>query len=213
MYTMDVQEYNEKVMNGYFKKIYPVIASQIVDKTHVTQGECIDLGGGPGMLGISMAKITNLHITVYDLLKECVDLVSENSSKNGVSNRVDALQGMAECMDCFKDNSIDLVISRGSIFFWENVEKGISEVYRVLKPDGWAYIGGGFGSVELKNEIMEKRNSDPGFKMKDRMREHASECFEDVLTELKIDGYVDKSEAGTWIIFQKKNEVGYECKN
>ncbi|NTV46024.1 MAG: class I SAM-dependent methyltransferase, partial [Chlorobiales bacterium] len=135
MYTMNAVEFNDKIMKGHFKKIYPVIAEQIVARTGITSGKCIDLGGGPGMLGISLAKITNLNVTIYDLMPECVELADQNSMDNGVQDKVFALQGKAEEMP-FDDNAIDLVVSRGSIFFWDDQEKGLSEVWRVLRPGG-----------------------------------------------------------------------------
>ncbi|MBC7343666.1 MAG: methyltransferase domain-containing protein, partial [Clostridia bacterium] len=36
--------------------------------------------------------------------------------------------------------------------FWENLEKAFKEIHRVLAPGGIAYIGGGFGTSELKKE-------------------------------------------------------------
>ena len=206
MYKMNAVEYNEKVMNDHFRKIYPVIASQIVEYTGISSGHCIDLGGGPGMLGISLAKITNMKVTVYDLLPECVELVPENSMANGVANRVKAIQGVAEDMK-FADNSIDLVVSRGSIFFWEDQKKGLAEVFRVLRPGGWAYIGGGFGSKKLLDEINKlKEEEDPEWakKKRERMEKNPPGHFQKILDELGIEGMVDNSEAGRWIIFQKK---------
>ena len=43
---------------------------------------------------------------------------------------------------------MDLVVSRGSIWFWDNPGKALKEIYRILKPGGKAYIGGGKGSPE-----------------------------------------------------------------
>ena len=204
MYTMNAIEFNEKIMKGHFKKIYPVIARQIVQVTGITKGLCIDLGGGPGMLGISLAKITELKVIVYDLLEDCVKLVPLNSKENKVENRVNAIQGRAEDMT-FPTNSVDLVVSRGSIFFWEDQQKGISEVYRILKPGGWAYIGGGFGTVGLMQEIDEMKQDEPEWieKRKKRLGQNSSNHLKIILENLGIPGKVDTSEAGTWIIFQK----------
>ncbi len=205
MYQMDAVDFNENVMKGTFKKIYPVIASQIVECTGITSGHCIDLGGGPGMLGISLAKITELKVTVYDLMEDCVKLVPQNSIDNGVSDKVNAIQGMAEDMK-FDDNTIDLVVSRGSIFFWEDQLKGLSEVYRILKPGGWAYIGGGFGTKELSDEINKlKQKEDPKWmeKRKHRFTKNNPEHFTKILNELGIEATMESSEAGNWIIFQK----------
>jgi ubiquinone/menaquinone biosynthesis C-methylase UbiE len=204
MYSMNAKEYNEVIMKGLFQKIYPVIAAQVVERTNVRQGYCIDLGGGPGMLGICLAAQTDLYVTVYDLMPECVDLVAANSLSKGVQDRVDALQGMAEQMP-FDTGIVDLIVSRGSVFFWEDQPKGLSEVYRVLKPGGWAYIGGGFGTVELLREIQSNRQKDPEWETRreERMKKNPPEHFERMLNALAIEGVVEWTEAGTWIIFQK----------
>jgi ubiquinone/menaquinone biosynthesis C-methylase UbiE len=55
-----------------------------------------------------------------------------------------AVVGKAENLP-LPDRSVDLVVSRGSIFFWDDPAKGIAEVYRVLRPGGEAMIGGGRG--------------------------------------------------------------------
>jgi len=208
MYTMNATEYNERVMKGHFKKIYPVIARQIVERTGITNGHCIDLGGGPGMLAISLAKITDLDVTVYDLMAECVELAIENSREHDVGERVAALQGAAEEMP-FDDNSADLVVSRGSIFFWEDQQKGLSEVYRVLRPGGWAYIGGGFGTIELLLEVQAQRASDPKWdrERKERFAKNPPGHFENILLALGIDGVVERGDAGMWIIFRKSTTL------
>ncbi len=204
MYTMNAVEFNEKIMKGHFRKIYPVIARQMVERTGITKGECIDLGGGPGMLAVCIAKITLMHVTVVDLMPECVELAIENSLEEGVRHRVDAVQGVAEQL-AFADASIDLVVSRGSIFFWEDQQQGLAEVFRVLRPGGWAYIGGGFGTVELLREIDELKADDLEWqrKRKARMAQNPPEHFRAMLDRLGIEGVVEHQEAGTWIIFRK----------
>ena len=46
---------------------------------------------------------------------------------------------------------------------WDDLRQGLSEVYRVLKPRGTAYIGRGFSTdlpVEVAREIRNKQNKD-----------------------------------------------------
>ena len=207
-YTMNAAEFNEKIMKGHFKKIYPVIAAQIVERTDVRSGHCIDLGGGPGMLGVCIAKITALRVTVVDLMPECVELARENSAEAGVADRVDAVQGVAEALP-FEDGAVDLVVSRGSIFFWQDQARGLAEAYRVLRPGGWAWIGGGFGTAELLREIEAAKADEPEWnrKRKERMTQNPPEHFHAMLQRLGIDGVVEHQEAGTWIIFQKPSKA------
>lgn len=208
MYTFNAAEFNEKVMKGHFKKIYPVIARQILERTGMTSGRCIDLGGGPGMLAVELAKASALDVTVCDVTLECVALAKENSREHGVHERVSAVQGAAEKLP-FEDNSADLVVSRGSIFFWEDQEKGLAEVYRVLRPDGWAYIGGGFGTAELLQEILAEKADDPQWNVqrKERLEKNPPAHFEALLLKLGIAGMVERGDAGMWIIFRKSTSV------
>jgi len=205
---MDAKEFNDKIMNGHFRKIYPVIARQIVDRTGISEGCCVDLGGGPGLLGISLAKITRLQVTVYDLMPECVALALQNSVEHGVDDQVTAQQGIAECMP-FDENSLDLVVSRGSIFFWENQMQGLAEVYRVLKPGGWAYLGGGFGTSELLREIelLMADEADWNRKRQERMVKNPPEQFESMLRQLGIEGRVEQDDAGMWVVFCKQKSA------
>jgi len=49
------------------------------------------------------------------------------------------------------------------MFFWEDLAQAYKKIHRVLIPRGMAYIGGGFGSKELKEKIwqeMIRRNPD-----------------------------------------------------
>ena len=44
------------------------------------------------------------------------------------------------------EETFDLVVSRGSYHFWNDLPAAFREIFRVLKPGGIAYIGGGYGS-------------------------------------------------------------------
>ena len=63
----------------------------------------------------------------------------------GLADRLLAIVGVAERLP-LPDNSVDLLVSRGSIFFWDDPVQGLEEVQRVLRVGGKAYIGGGAGS-------------------------------------------------------------------
>jgi len=47
--------------------VYPVLARQIVDDYGITTGICLDIGTGPGYLGLEIAKITKVIVYLADI--------------------------------------------------------------------------------------------------------------------------------------------------
>lgn len=208
MFTMNAKEYHYKIMNGLFRDIYPVIAGQALARTGVTSSLCIDLGGGPGMLGICIAQCSDLRVVIVDPLADCLALAKENIARHGLSGRVTIRRGAAEALPV-GDGEAALVVSLGSIYFWEDQGKGLHEVFRALKPGGWAYIGGGFGNQALRDRIFAEKANDPEWKagMSERGRKNPPGHFSALLTETGIPGEVRSDDSGTWIVFRKPEQT------
>ncbi|MEE9964901.1 MAG: class I SAM-dependent methyltransferase [Propionicimonas sp.] len=204
MSPFDAAHFNEKMMKGVFAKIYPVIAEDLLDRCGIRSGLCLDLGGGPGMLAVRLAEISDLQVIVVDPVAECIELAEENAAEHGQCGQVTAQLGHAEKLD-FADNSVDLVVSRGSVYFWDDQAAGLREIYRVLRPGGWAFIGGGFGNAELRDEILATMADDPQWQSgrKERAEKFPPSYFENLLAQVGIDGQVDISDKGSWTTFTK----------
>jgi ubiquinone/menaquinone biosynthesis C-methylase UbiE len=204
MFAMNARQYNERTMKGLFRKIYPVIAEQAVACTGIREGLCVDLGGGPGMLGICVAGASDMQVVIVDPLPECIELARENIAERGLDHRVSAQGGQAESLS-FADGAVDLVVSRGSIYFWHDQRRGLREVFRVLRSGGWAYIGGGFGNKALRDEILAEKASDEQWNRQrsERGNKHPPGHFRALLAELGIDGEIIDDDSGMWIVFRK----------
>ncbi len=129
-----------------FAPVYPALARQIVQDYGITKGICVDMGGGCGSLAMALAKVTAVKVYVLDIDPNAVRLCGVLVDEAGLTGRVIPVEGDAQNMP-FRDCFADLVISRGSIFFWPDQLAGLREAYRVLKPGGVAYIGGGFSRL------------------------------------------------------------------
>jgi len=122
--------------------VYPLIAQQILDDYGIREGVCLDIGSGPGYLGIELAKITRLEMRFVDTEPEVLEKAKENAA--GLDNILEFTQADV-CNLPFEDRFADLIISRGSLWFWEDQVKGLQEIYRVLKDGAVAFVGGGLG--------------------------------------------------------------------
>lgn len=124
---------------------YPYVVEDILTFCMPEKGFWIDLGAGKGQLTIPLIEATSNPVVMLDPNVEAMTKGLEIAREKGLGDRLFAIVGVAEEMP-LPDNSVDLVASRGSIFFWTDPAKGLKEVYRVLRPGGKAYIGGGAGS-------------------------------------------------------------------
>ncbi len=197
----------DKIAKNIFAPIYPVIADNIIKETGITSGICLELGSGPGYLGLELAKLVpDFELILFDQSEDMLRIAEANSDSMLLADRVKTQQGNAEELP-YDDNSIDLVVSRGSIFFWEDQIMALNEAYRVLTPGGCAYIGGGFGNEELLAQITQKmleQNPEWENDRKCRVGEEGYNHFIHLMKKTKIHDYeISRKQAGLWIIFKK----------
>jgi len=125
--------------------VYAPLAQQIVTQFQLEEKEGIgiDIGSGPGTLVIELCKRTRLHWINADINPHFFAHFLKSIEEAGLSGRVSAVFGDAQALP-FRDDYADVIVSRGSLQFWENRRLAFSEIYRVLRPGGVAFIGRGF---------------------------------------------------------------------
>lgn len=131
---------------------YPYVVEDILKYCQPDKGVWVDLGAGKGQVAIPLIEASGNPVVMLDPNIESMTKGLELARQKGLGDRLIAIAGVAEEMP-FPDNSVDLVVSRGSIFFWSDPVKGLQEVYRVLRPGGKAMIGGGAGSGYPKEAV------------------------------------------------------------
>lgn len=198
----------DDIAKTVFAPIYPVIAQQVIRFYGSTTGNCIDLGSGPGALSVCLAKISKLAVYAVDKSVHSFAIADRNIREQGLAERVTPVQSDI-CNMPFDNNFADLMVSRGSIFFWENLVSAFNEIYRVMKPGGITYIGGGFGSAELKKSIFKQMaQKNDKFEEMSKKRQHPENIMR-IKTALKHSHAkhyeITQSEVGFWIHIKKED--------
>ncbi len=113
------------------------IETDFIIKSGISQGLALEIGPGPGYLGLEWLKKTrNTCLEGLEISNNMIEVAKKNAKEYGFgSGRVKYITGNAMEMP-FPSSSFDAVFSGGSLHEWEEPWRILSEIYRVLKSGG-----------------------------------------------------------------------------
>ncbi len=95
----------------------------------------LDIATGTGDLAILLSKTKAEKIIGLDISAGMLEVGKKKIVQKKLDNRIEMILGDSENLP-FEDNSIDAITVAFGIRNFENLEKGLSEIVRVLKPNG-----------------------------------------------------------------------------
>ena len=97
----------------------------------------MDVATGTGDLAIAMAKrVDRTQILGVDLSEEMLAVARRKVEKQGLEERIMLAKGDAENLDMVTSESIGAATVAFGVRNFENIERGLKEIYRTLKPGG-----------------------------------------------------------------------------
>ena len=99
----------------------------------------LDIATGTGDFAVSAAKYTDAKITGIDISQGMLNVGIEKVRKKNLNNRISLQLADSESLP-FNDNTFDAIIAGFGVRNFENLNKGLSEMKRVLKKDGIVVI-------------------------------------------------------------------------
>ncbi len=108
-----------------------VVALVLKRKAH----NVLDIATGTGDLAIQFAEKGVESVTGLDLSNGMLEIGRRKIAQKGLNNRVEMIQGDSENLP-FEENIYDAVTVAFGVRNFEDLEKGLSEIYRVLKKGG-----------------------------------------------------------------------------
>lgn len=125
-------ELNRVISLGIDMKWRKKVVKVVSDKNPKT---ILDIATGTGDLVIMMANSSAEKIIGLDLSAGMLEVGKEKIKQKNLSDKIDMIQADSENIP-FEDNYFDAITVSFGIRNFENLEKGLSEIYRVLKPGG-----------------------------------------------------------------------------
>lgn len=96
----------------------------------------LDVATGTGDVAILTQKILHpTKITGIDISEGMLEIGRKKIEKLGLQNEIELLKGDSETLG-FPDNSFDAITVAFGVRNFQNLEKGLAEMLRVLKPGG-----------------------------------------------------------------------------
>jgi SAM-dependent methyltransferase len=97
----------------------------------------LEIGCGPGLLSIRLARTHRIAVTGLDLDPAMIDRARANLDRgtNRAAPRPTFVVGDVAALP-FADRSFDLVVSTFSMHHWTDRSAGLAEIARVLRPGG-----------------------------------------------------------------------------
>jgi SAM-dependent methyltransferase len=194
------------VARTIFAPIYPPVAAKAIEVCGAAGDVCIEAGSGPAYLAIEMARLTRMKVYAVDIAVQMYPIAWRNVETAGMVGRVTPVVGDVKHMP-LPDNFADLCVSRGSMFAWGDYRAAFTEILRVLKPGGQAYIGLGLGPTPLREKIGEQMRQRDKAKGRDNRPPFKKMDDRAIIDGVRLAGITDyratRDESGYWLYFKK----------
>lgn len=99
----------------------------------------LDIATGTGDFAIAATKIEGARVVGIDISEGMLKIAREKIKKKGLDNRITVHKADSENM-FFDDQTFDAAIVGFGVRNFENLRKGLSEIFRVLKPGAVFYV-------------------------------------------------------------------------
>jgi SAM-dependent methyltransferase len=96
--------------------------------------DVLEVGPGPGVL-LGMLARTARHVTAVEPSREMRALVIRAHARAIADGRLDVRAGDAGATG-LPESAVDLVVSVNTVAIWPDLDAGVAELRRVLRPDG-----------------------------------------------------------------------------
>ncbi len=129
-----IVEVYDKMMRNLRDKGW--IETKLILKTGINHGLCLEVGPGPGYLGLEwLSKTKGTTLKALEISPDMIKMAEKNAGEYGLLDRVKYVKGDAQKMP-FDDETFDGAFTNGSLHEWSRPDRIFDEIHRCLKPGG-----------------------------------------------------------------------------
>lgn len=99
----------------------------------------LDIATGTGDFAVAATKLNGVKVVGIDISEGMLEVGRKKIEKKGLTGLVELLKADSENLP-FENNLFDAAIVGFGVRNFENLKKGLSEIYRILKPGAVFYV-------------------------------------------------------------------------
>ncbi len=190
-------------LNRLWEPIRPYLVRQIEELYGRRDGSVLEIGPFSGLIFALALKGVGRSFVMAAFPHAAISVYQQESRKRRLENRVRITESDSSLIG-IPDDSVDLAIFRGALFFPGLFEVDFRAIYRTLRPAGIGLVGGGFGRhtpAEIIRQIgkrSEQLNAALG-----RVR-ITVESVQDLLRSSHLEETCEIStDGGLWVVMKK----------
>ena len=135
-YELLLEIHKDMPRQGSGRNKYTQKAFEMIPK--ISHPKILDIGCGPGMQTIKLAKLSNGEVIGIDIFEQYLDQLRKLIDQENLQGRVNAVnQSMLDMK--YSEDSFDIIWAEGSIFVI-GFEKGLVEWKKFIKPKGFLAV-------------------------------------------------------------------------
>ena len=190
-------------LNLLWEPVRPFLARQVEEVYGRRDGNVLEIGPFSGLIFSLAQKSVGRTFSIAAFPQATIPLYQQEARKLGLEDRVRIIESDSSLIN-IADDSVDLAIFRGALFFPALFQLDFGAIYRTLSTRGIAFVGGGFGKdtpAEVINQIgkqSEQLNAAMGRvrvtveSVRDQVRSNRLEEKCEIITE-----------GGLWVVMRK----------
>jgi len=186
-----------------WEPVYPFLANHIQEVYGRKGGVILEIGPFCGVIYALMAQGVGSDFTIGAFSPEMTSFFNDYVRMKGSANAISVIE-TDQSLTGIQENSIDLVIFRGALFFPSLFQVDYRAVNRVMKAGGIAMIGGGFGKLTPPEIIcpIADRSKELNLKI-GKIEVTAAQVKGDIEASGALVDYRIVHEGGLWVILNK----------
>jgi len=196
----------DKMMRGERDKGW--LGTDDIIKTGIRHGLALEIGPGPGYLGLEWLKETlGTNLKAVEISPAMIVIAKKNTIEYDLEARIEYINGDAQELP-FDDDMFNGVFSRFSLHEWKQPTKIFNEIYRVLRPGGIYYISDLRRDMNLLLRwfvpLMIKQKEMKQSYISSVNASYTYEEISTILEESKLKGCIIKKDIGGLVIMGEK---------